>query len=163
MLYYLMLSLIIAALEPFETVPHARPCLCVVLCFLVKAAALPDLSSAAPREHWAVMDRKVMKPPFADSVQGACCVGGLGVDVCLDNCSLGSYSEAAVRRDSNKKALRRLSSPFQATPAYNWSHWQRLGVEGGVCVCVGGVRRTNFPLKLNPLVRGICIANWALS
>lgn len=62
------------------------------------------------------------------------------MDVCLDNCSLGSYSEAAIRSDSNKKALRRLSSPFQATPAYNWSHWQRLGWVGG-----------------------ICIANWALS
>lgn len=34
----------------------------------VKAAAPPDLSSAALREHWAVMDRKVMKPPFADGV-----------------------------------------------------------------------------------------------
>lgn len=79
------------------------------------------------------------------------------MDVCLDNCSLGSYSEAAVRSDSNKKALRRLSSPFQATPAFNWSHWQRLVVEGSA----GG--GTNFPLKLNPLVRGICIANWALS
>lgn len=63
-----MLSLIIAAVEPSEIVPHTRPCLRVVLCFLVKAAALPDLSSASPRERWAVMDRKVMKPPFADGV-----------------------------------------------------------------------------------------------
>lgn len=69
MLYYLMLSLIISALEAFETVSHTSPC-CFM--FFVKAAALPDLRSAAPREHWAVMDRKVMKPAFADSVSGAC-------------------------------------------------------------------------------------------
>lgn len=60
---------------------------------------------------------------------------------CLDNCSLGSYSKAAIRSDSNKKALRRLSSPFQATPAYNWSHWQRLGGRGG------SDEKDQFPFK----------------
>lgn len=43
------------------------------------------------------MDRKLMKPPFSDSpvfrpvlYKGG---GGWGGYVCLDNCSLGSYSE----------------------------------------------------------------------
>lgn len=68
MLYYLMLSLIIGALEPLR-LHHTHFHVSVLFYFFfVKAAALPDLSSAAPREQWAVMDRKVMKPPFADSV-----------------------------------------------------------------------------------------------
>ena len=42
--------------------------------------------------------------------------GGL-LDVCGDNCSLGSHSQTEERTDSNRKPLHPLCSPFQATPA----------------------------------------------